>query len=145
MSAPYRLITIPPSHYCEKARWALDFVGAPYSEEKHPPIVHWGWSYSSGGGRTVPILVAGERTIGDSTEILRFLDNEFGNGHRLYPGDAGLREEVDELEELFDTRLGPHTRRIAYFHLLPHPVSAPASGWFSASVFPSFAGSCAGG
>jgi glutathione S-transferase len=28
--------------------------------------------------------------------------------------------EAEELEELFDTRLGPHTRRIAYYHLLQH-------------------------
>jgi glutathione S-transferase len=26
--------------------------------------------------------------------------------------------EAEELEEVFDTRLGPHTRRLAYFHLL---------------------------
>jgi glutathione S-transferase len=25
---------------------------------------------------------------------------------------------VEDLEELFDTRLGPHTRRLAYYHLL---------------------------
>ena len=28
MSQAYRLITIEPSHYCEKARWPLDFFGA---------------------------------------------------------------------------------------------------------------------
>ncbi len=27
MDSSYRLITIPPSHYCEKARWALDYLG----------------------------------------------------------------------------------------------------------------------
>lgn len=120
MSVPYRLITIGPSHYCEKARWALDFVGASYCEKKHPPIIHWAWSLPSGGGRTVPILVAGERVIGDSTEILHFLDERGGDGHRLYPVDPVLRAEVEALEEVFDTRLGPHTRRVAYFNLLPH-------------------------
>ena len=40
MSAPYRLITIPPSHYCEKARWALDYAGISYREEGHPPLLH---------------------------------------------------------------------------------------------------------
>ena len=120
MSDPYRLMTIGPSHYCEKARWALDFFGVPYDEEPHPPIVHWGWSLPSGGGRTVPILCTGERVIGDSTDILHYLDEQHGNGCRLYPRDSGLRSEVDEFETLFDTRLGPHTRRIAYFHLLPH-------------------------
>ena len=71
MSAPYRIMTIGPSHYCEKARWALDFFGVSYDEEPHPPIIHRGWSLRTGGGRTVPILYAGERVIGDSTDILR--------------------------------------------------------------------------
>ncbi len=120
MALPYRLITIGPSHYCEKARWALDFFAVPYSEEPHPPLLHWAWSLSSGGGRTVPVLVVGARVLDDSTAILRFLDEQYGGERRLYPTDPELRTEVDELEELFDARLGPHTRRIAYFHLLPH-------------------------
>ncbi len=30
-----RLLTIPISHYCEKARWALDRAGLDYVEERH--------------------------------------------------------------------------------------------------------------
>jgi glutathione S-transferase len=119
MSTPYRLMTIGPSHYCEKARWALDFFGVDYTEDKHPPMVHWLWSLPSGGGRTVPILRAGSEVIGESSDILHHLDREHGNGQRLYPVDDGLRAEVEQLEERFDTRLGPHTRRVVYFHLLP--------------------------
>ena len=55
MTTPYRLMTIGPSHYCEKARWALDYLGIDYVEEKHPPMIHWGWSLPSGGGRPMPI------------------------------------------------------------------------------------------
>ena len=119
MSQAYRLITIGPSHYCEKARWALDLIGAPYVEEKHPPIVHWAWSLPSGGGRTVPILRAGKRVIGDSSAILRFLDEAYSGPTRLYPEDTSLRAEVEQLEDRFDLKLGPHTRRVIYFHLLP--------------------------
>jgi len=32
MGHSYRLITIGPSHYCEKARSALDFFGINYDE-----------------------------------------------------------------------------------------------------------------
>jgi glutathione S-transferase len=140
MNESYKLITIGPSHYCEKARWALDFVGTQYSEEKHPPMIHWGWSLPSGGGRTVPILVVGDRVIGDSTEILHFLDEQHGNERRLFPTGSELRQEVDELEDLFDSRLGPHTRRIAYFHLLPHrsltlPAVSPGVGAGQRMVF----------
>jgi len=48
------------------------------------------------------------------------LDTEVAAGKRLYPEDAQQRAEVEQLEDLFDSQLGPHTRRIAYFHLLPH-------------------------
>ncbi len=39
-AAPAILITIPLSHYCEKARWALDRVALPYREEPHAPLLH---------------------------------------------------------------------------------------------------------
>ena len=30
-----RLLTIPISHFCEKARWALERAGLAYREERH--------------------------------------------------------------------------------------------------------------
>jgi glutathione S-transferase len=66
------------------------------------------------------VLVAGNRVLPDSTDILEFLHVEHPEGWRPYPLDSQLRLEAEELEELFDTRLGPHTRRLAYFYLLPH-------------------------
>jgi glutathione S-transferase len=118
VSAEYRLITIPPSHYCEKARWALDRAGIAYREEGHPPLLHRVATKLGKGGRTTPVLVAGDRVLPDSTDILQFIDVEHANGWRPYPSDSQLRAEAEELEELFDTRLGPHTRRLAYFHLM---------------------------
>ena len=38
--AVLRLVTIPISHYCEKARWALDRAGMPYREERHVQGIH---------------------------------------------------------------------------------------------------------
>jgi len=118
MGSEYRLITIPPSHYCEKARWALDHAGIPYREERHPPLLHRVATKMRRGGRTTPVLVAGNTVLADSTEILQFLDVEHAEGWRPYPTDSQLRVEAEELEEVFDTRLGPHTRRLAYYHLL---------------------------
>jgi glutathione S-transferase len=117
---PYRLITIPPSHFCEKARWALDRVGVPYTEERYPPVLHYRACRRAGGGRTTPVLVTDVGVYADSTDILEFLDSRHADGWRPYPADGRDRAEVVALEELFDTRLGPHTRRVAYFHLLPH-------------------------
>jgi glutathione S-transferase len=51
------LITIPISHYCEKARWALDRAGLAYDERRHLQVVHWVAVRRAGGGRTAPVLV----------------------------------------------------------------------------------------
>ncbi len=120
MDETYRLITIPPSHFCEKARWALDLLEVPYREEAHAPILHYRSVRRAGGNRTTPVLVTDVGAFGDSTDILHFLDGRHSDGSTLYPGEESERREVEELEEFFDTELGPHSRRIAYFHLLPH-------------------------
>jgi glutathione S-transferase len=116
-SAPAILITIPLSHYCEKARWALDRVALPYREAPHAPLLHLVATKRNDGG-SVPVLVHGKSRFFDSTDILVHADAVCG-GNLLYPRNAVLRREVDVLEELFDTQLGPHTRRWAYAQLLP--------------------------
>lgn len=116
-TAPAILITIPLSHYCEKARWALDRVALPYREEPHAPLLHRLATKRNDGG-TVPVLVHGSRRFIDSTDILVHADAVCG-GDLLYPRDAALRREIDALEERFDTELGPHMRRWAYAQLLP--------------------------
>lgn len=110
--APAILITIPLSHYCEKARWALDRVALPYREEPHAPLLHRLATKRNERG-TVPVLVHESNRFADSTDILKHADAVCG-GDLLYPRDAELRREVDALEERFDTELGPHTRRWAY-------------------------------
>jgi glutathione S-transferase len=117
-STPAVLITVPLSHYCEKARWGLDWVVLPYREEPHAPLLHRLATRGNHGG-TVPVLVHGSSRFIDSTDILVHADAVCG-GDLLYPRDTALRREVDALEEQFDTQLGPHTRRWAYHQLLPH-------------------------
>ena len=56
------LITIPLSHYCEKARWALDRVALPYREEPHAPLFHRLATKRNERG-TVPVLVHGGRSF----------------------------------------------------------------------------------
>jgi glutathione S-transferase len=113
MTAPeLRLVTIPFSHYCEKARWALDRTGVPYREEGYLPMLAWLPALRAGGKRTVPVLVTAEGAVPDSTEILRWVDRKDG-GDTLWPCD-----ECSALEEQFDHSLGPHARRVAYDALL---------------------------
>jgi len=110
------LITMPHSHYAEKARWALDRLAFPYREEPHVPLLHR-LATRRHGGRSVPVLVHGKRRCVDSTDILAHADSVCG-GDRLYPSDPAQRAEVEALEEQFDEALGPHTRRWAYAQIL---------------------------
>ncbi|MGZ4314037.1 MAG: glutathione S-transferase, partial [Solirubrobacteraceae bacterium] len=116
---PARLVTIPISHFCEKARWALDRAGVPYVERPHLQLVHVVAARLAGGGRTVPVFVtdAGE-VIADSTDILRWADGRLAPGHRLYP-DGELGAQAAALEAEFDDGLGPDSRLWMYHATLP--------------------------
>lgn len=112
-----RLLTIPVSHYCEKARWALDRADIAYLEEGHAPVLHWRATMPL-HTRTVPVLVTRGAVLKSSTDILRWCDARCTGGGHLYPNDPALRREVEELEEHFDAKLGPATRRWAYSFVL---------------------------
>lgn len=113
----YRLVTIGPSHYCEKVRWALDRLQVPYVEDAHPPALHIPRAWWLGGGKTVPVLIAPDGQVyADSTFALEHLDALAAPEAKLYPAEHGA--EVRALEERFDEVLGVHVRRLAYLHLL---------------------------
>jgi glutathione S-transferase len=115
---PTRLITIPFSHFCEKARWALDRAGVDFVEDKHVPGFHLRATRPR-GGRSVPLLCAGSEVVRDSTDILHWVDARLSPAQRLFPSEPALRAEVERLEDRFDEVLGPHLRRLFYFHVLP--------------------------
>jgi glutathione S-transferase len=110
-----RLITIPISHYCEKARWALDRAGIPYQEERHVQGIHQVVARRAGGGKTVPVLVGEGEVLNESDDILHWADERTPPEHRLFPGDP----EVEALCTRFDEGLGPHGRRLMYMLMLP--------------------------
>ncbi|NUP04891.1 MAG: glutathione S-transferase [Polyangiaceae bacterium] len=113
---PARFITIPPSHYCEKARWALDHANVKYVEEGHPPLVHWAFTLPRTRTRTVPILLRdGARPLVDSSDILRFCDEQLAEEKKLFPRDCAA--EVAALEDQFDEELGIATRRLTYCYV----------------------------
>jgi glutathione S-transferase len=131
------LITMPHSHYAEKARWGMDLTGIDYEEESHPPLFHL-FATKKRGGRSVPVLVHDGKSYTDSTDILIHLDDI---GTKLYPTQAELRTEALALEETFDQSLGPHSRRWAYAQLLPHSalllkVMSPGAGRVERALLP---------
>lgn len=117
------LVTISFSHYCEKARWALDRSGLPYRERAALPVFHlpvaWRALGRSGAGRatahstrlSTPILVTDGRPISGSTAIVR----------RAAPELFAGTEEEEALIARFDDELGPHTRRVAYHFIFGTP------------------------
>jgi len=111
------LVTIPFSHVCEKARWALDWCGVPYVERACLPGLHL-LETKKIGGRTVPALIRadGGAPLVDSTDILRWADTHAPDHKKLYPTDAAARADADAFEDELDEVLGPATRLWAYAH-----------------------------
>jgi glutathione S-transferase len=111
------LVTIPISHYCEKARWALDRAGVRYRERAHVQVIHRVATLRVGGGKTAPVLVHSAGVLADSADILRWADAQAPTGRTLYPSDPERAAEVRLLEADFDARLGPHSRCWLYQQL----------------------------
>lgn len=115
MSSPH-LITIGISHYCEKARWALDRAGIDYRESAYLPLFHLPAARAA-GGRSTPILVTEHGAFHDSTDILHYADSYLPPAQRLFP-DETHSDDVAALEDRLDAELGPAARVWAYAHLL---------------------------
>jgi glutathione S-transferase len=114
------LITIPFSHFCEKARWALDRARVEYREEGHAPLFHKRavWSASGRPGSVPVLLLDGDGVLDDSPLIVRWADGRATSDRKLLPSGGAERDEALALEHHFDVDFAPHTRRLAYFHLL---------------------------
>jgi glutathione S-transferase len=114
MSESPVLITIPISHYCEKARWALDRAGISYQERAHLQVLHWIPVRRAGGKKTAPVLLWGNRVFTDSADIVEAASAKAPPGRGLFPDDPAAAAEVRELQGDFDARLGPEGRRWMY-------------------------------
>jgi glutathione S-transferase len=122
------LITIPFSHFCEKARWALDRARVSYREEGHTPLFHKRAVHAaSGRPGSVPVLVLdGEGVLDDSPLIVRWADARATSDRKLLPSGGRDRDEAVALEHHLDVDFAPHVRRLGYFHILPDRVRALA-------------------
>ncbi len=113
------LITFPSSHFCEKARWALDHAGLSYRELGFAPGVHKA-AVRTQGSRTVPILV-GKQTLRSSSDIVRFASSAAPPGRRLYPAEADARREIEDVVARLDETLGPQARLWFYCWAVADP------------------------
>jgi glutathione S-transferase len=108
-----RLITIPLSHYCDKARWALERSDQHYTEDAHLQGFHYLATLRRGAGLYVPVLIHGGGTIRGSAAIARWADAQRPSETRsLYP--APQREEIEAFEERLDEGFGVPGRLFMY-------------------------------
>ena len=114
------LVTIPVSHYCEKARWALSWANIDFEERPNAPVFHLLANRKIGAGRTVPALATKDGALADSTDILQWIDARMPDDTRVF-GDDPTGREAARLEDMFDEKLGKMVRRAAYGMLLPYP------------------------
>jgi glutathione S-transferase len=120
------LVTISFSHYCEKARWALDRCGIAYAEHANLPLFSYLATYRASRTKTVPVLVAGDTVLSDSTDIVAWSDAKQPGA--LVPTEPAQRDEALALEDDFDRQLGPATRRWGYAQLVDDPRVVPYLG-----------------
>jgi glutathione S-transferase len=112
------LVQFPFSHFCEKARWALDYKGLPFVERNLLPGLHLATVGKLARSTSLPILVDGDRVVQDSTAIITYLDQRV-QAPALTPADAEQAREAMAWEEALDEEAGITLRCWFYFHTLP--------------------------
>src|ERR671917_1674611 len=111
---------LEPSHYNEKARWALDYKRIPHVRRAVTPGLQELRARRLRAGRTLPILQVNGRAIGDSTRIIEEIERRWPEPP-LYPSDPEERRRALELEEYFDEDCGPDVRRVLFNDNLAEP------------------------
>ncbi|MEM7022959.1 MAG: glutathione S-transferase [Pseudomonadota bacterium] len=112
------LYTFGPSHFCEKARWAVDICGVPYREVRCFPGPHMLTARRIAPGGSLPILESLDRIIQGSCPIMDWLEATYRPPWR-YQTPAAEREQIEGLAKRANEGLGPAIRRLVYAEILP--------------------------
>ncbi len=115
-----RLYAFTVSHFCEKARWALDRSGLAHREEVLLPGLHRARMRRLGACGQVPVLRHGTRIVDGSGAILDYVDSLPGVAP-LTPRDPTASAEARRWERYLDEEVGETVRLIAYSHALERP------------------------
>jgi glutathione S-transferase len=117
---PPKLYVFAISHYSEKARWALDYLGVDYEIEYLVPGLHAQRMTSLGaGGSSLPVLVKDGELIQGSSDIIFWAESAPNNGRTL---DCDSSSFISDITSRIDDVLGVHVRRMYYSEaLVEHP------------------------
>jgi len=132
------LYQFPISHYCEKARWALDYKNIDYKVKNLLPGLHIKKARALSGRTEVPILKHDHKVINNSSEIISYVDEVFTH-KSLTSDDKAIRTESLKWERFVDSEIGPNLRVYFYNTLLknPHvliPIFAHNGPWYGKYV-----------
>lgn len=114
------LYQFPVSHYCEKARWALDYKGVPYKTQTLLPGLHLNRLKKLVPDSTVPVLQINDTVIQGSNQIIDHLDILYPD-KPLTPRDPAQVEEVAEWENFAANKIADPLRCFFYYYLLDYP------------------------
>jgi glutathione S-transferase len=111
------------SHYCEKARWALDFLGVEYELRNLSPGPHVQLTKQLGAtGSSLPLLVSEDGVVQGSGSIIDWAESAVSDPSRHLSPDSELKEECRALEQRLDAVAGVHVRRYYYSEaIVEHP------------------------
>jgi glutathione S-transferase len=118
-----RLHVFAISHYCEKARWALELLGIEYELKHMMPGVHIQVAKDLGAaGSSLPFLVADGRVVQGSSAIIDWAETVVADTAKTLSPDPGLEAECRAIEERLDDVAGVHVRRYYYSEaMVEHP------------------------
>lgn len=106
------------SHYCEKARWALDYLGIDYTIKYLAPGVHRKVAKKLGlPVSSLPIMKAGNLVVQGSSDIISWAETNKSPGAPLLEPQT-KNQECLEMEQRLDDLLGVHVRRYFYSEAL---------------------------
>lgn len=114
------------SHFCEKARWTLDYYGIDYELRYLQPGIHMQVAKKLGAtGTSLPILVADGELIQGSDRIFDWAEsNKIEESRCLTPENV---EDCEKIEKRLDDISGVHVRRYYYSEsLVEYPKSVRA-------------------
>jgi glutathione S-transferase len=124
------------SHYCEKARWTLDYLNIDYRLQHLSPISYMKVVRSLGvADTTLPVLTVGSLTLQGSSQIIDWAETHCESGSKSSqesgqesgqgPGGLALAADTDadisrsrEIEQRLDDLAGVHIRRYYYSEAL---------------------------
>ncbi len=114
-----KLYQFPVSHFCEKARWALDYKNLSYEQINLIPGLHGFVVKRLAPESAVPVLCVNDQTIQGSSQIIDYLD-QIEPERFLGFSDSSLKDVADKLEVFLDDKVGPLLRSVAYHVLFKH-------------------------